>query len=195
MTDDNNPPRTFTSQEMRKQPLSNQDRDIIDRFLASRQAHRQLTIEVERQLREPLNHYQHQRLFYQDVSDLTHFRLNFFQHIGHFLQKSVAVTYQLEFWDRKSHRKLSFPSSELLRADQCAIELGTAVETITYEKLGYKLRRTFDIQNRHLYWQKSQFYVNGQPYPFVDGLMLLQQRLEVRTFWLRDSLLHIRDFT
>ncbi|UIF30295.1 hypothetical protein KB236_05310 [Levilactobacillus brevis] len=186
---------TLFPNETRNQPLTAQDRDVIDRFLASRQAHRQLTIEVERQLREPLDNYHHQRLFYRDVTDLTHFRLNFFRHVGHFLQQSVAATYQLEFWDRKSHRKFSFPAAELLQADQCVVEQGTAVETLTYTNFGYKIRRTFDIQNQHLYWKKSQFYVDGRPCQLVDGLMLLQQRLEVRSLWLRGSLLHIKDFT
>lgn len=193
-TDEQNSSRNLSRNE-RVQPLNPHERDIIDRFLASRQAHRQLTIEVEQQLREPLDNYHHQRIFYRDVSDLTHFRLNFFRHIGQFLQKSVATTYQLELWDRKSHHKYCFPVADLLQADRCAIEVGTAVETITYAHLGYKLRRTFDIQNQHLYWEKSQFYVDGQPFPLVDGLMLLQQRLEVRSLCLKDSFLHIKDFT
>ncbi|KRL98549.1 hypothetical protein ACUIJQ_04555 [Levilactobacillus hammesii] len=194
-TDGNEPPRIPTSTETRDQPLTLQEREVIDRFLTSRQAHRQLTIEVEQRLKEPLEHYHHQHLFYRDVSDLTHFRLNFFRNIGCFLQKSVATTYQLEFWDRESHRKYCFPTDKLLQADACVIKVGTAVETLTYGHLGYKLRRTFDIQNHRLYWEKSQFYVNGKPYPITDGLMLLQQRLEVRSMWLRDAWLRINDFT
>ncbi|WP_211089709.1 hypothetical protein [Levilactobacillus tujiorum] len=194
-TNDQDSPRALSSTETRQQPLSLQDREIIDRFLASDQAHRQLTIEIEQRLNEPLEFYHHQRLFYRDVSDLTHFRLNFFRRVGYFLQKSVDATYQLEFWDRQSHRKYCFSKAELLQADQCDIKTGTAVETLTYTHFNYKIRRTFDIQNHHLYFEKVQFYVSGRPFSLTDGLMLLQQRLEFRSLLLSESLLQIKDFT
>lgn len=188
-------PLEALTNETLNQPLSQSQRDQIDTFLAAERAHHEAVIALERSLHAPLANYHDQRLFYQDVSDLTHFRRNFFTRIGRFLQKSVAATYQLEFWDRDSHQKYCFPQHELSRADACDIKTGTAVETLTYVQLGYKMRRTYDIQNHHLYQAKIQFYVEGQPCDMVDGLMLLQQRLESRSVWLKAAILHIKDFT
>jgi len=175
--------------------LTGHERELIEKFLELRQAYKGITRRIETELSEPLDHYQQQRHFYLDTSDLTHFRLNFFDQVGHFLQSSLDATYQLELWDRKSHSKYSFTHDELAQADSCEIETGSAVETISYGRLNYRLRRVFDIQHHHLFRTKEQLFVNGKQIELTDGLMMLQRELEEHTVWFRGSLFKIRDFT
>lgn len=178
-----------------ERPLTQREQELIDEFLELRQAYRAITRRIETELCESLDHYQQQRHFYQDVSDLTHFRLNFFDTVGYFLRNSFETTYQLELWDRQSHRKFSFDFEVLADADRCQLSRGTAVETLNYSRLGVRVRRTFDIQNKHLYRAKTQIFLAGKPVELVDGLMHLQRELEDHTLWLKGSLLQIRDFT
>lgn len=178
-----------------ERPLTQREQALIDEFLELRQAYKAITRRIETELHESLDHYQQQRHFYQDVSDLTHFRLNFFDTVGYFLRHSFATTYQLELWDRLSHRKYHFDFEELAHADDYQFKRGTAVETLNYDRLNVRVRRTFDIQNGHLYRARTQIFLAGKPVELVDGLMYLQRELEDHTLWLKGSLLQIRDFT
>ncbi|KRN02144.1 hypothetical protein FD13_GL000284 [Levilactobacillus senmaizukei DSM 21775 = NBRC 103853] len=176
-------------------PLTEEQCEMIDQFLEIREAYRLIVKHMENSLQTSLNHYQEQRLFYHDISDLGHFRRSYFTTVGYFLQESIETSYRLEIWDRHSHRKLSFTLDELEQADECEVKKGTAVETLNYGKFGYRLRRTFEIRHHHLYWLKTQFYIAGKPVPLVDGLMMLERDLEEHTLWLKGSILHIKDFT
>jgi len=75
------------------------------------------------------------------------------------------------------------------------LKKGTVVETLTYGRLDCRMRRTFSLQNGHLFWDKEQFYVAGKPVELIDGLMILQQRLTEETAWFSKGLFRIRDFT
>lgn len=176
-------------------PLTGQERELIEQFLETRQVYQAITRQIEDALQEPLNQYQRQRHFYLDVSDLTHFRLNFFETVGHFLQNSLQATYQLELWDRQSHSKYCYTSHELNQADSHLVTQGHAVETIIYGQFNFRLRRVFDIQNYHLFRTKEQFFVAGKPVELTDGLMMLQRQLEDYTVWFRGNIFKIRDFT
>jgi len=177
------------------QPFTEQQKGLINHYLFSREAYGQAAMALEDNLNVPLDHYQQKRLFYQDVSDLAHFRRNFFDTVGSFLQYSFDTTYQLEIWDRQFHSKYNYSQSELRQAGLCKVKMGTAVETITYGKLGFKVRRSFEIEHEHLFGIKSQFYVAGKQVPWVDGLMLLQHQLKEHTLWLKGYILKIEDFT
>jgi len=177
------------------QPFDEQQKELISHYLFSRATYSLAAKALEDNLNVPLDHYQQKRLFYRDISDLAHFRRNFFDSVGSFLQHSFETTYQLEIWDRQFHSKYDYSQSELRQAGHCTVKMGTAVETITYGKLGFKVRRSFEIEHEHLFGTKSQFYVAGKQVPWVDGLMLLQHQLKEHTLWLKGLILRIEDFT
>lgn len=181
--------------DMTPETIGTKERKLIDQFLELRQSYQAITRQIEHDLQTPLDHYQQKRLFYLDVSDLTHFRLNFFDTVGYFLRESLATTYHLEIWDRQTHQKRYYSLDELQRVSHWQVEQGTAVETVTYGKLGYRIRRTFDIYNQRLYVSKTEFFDANEQIPLVDGLMLLQQELNDHTLWIRGNLLRIKDFT
>ncbi|MDA0410952.1 hypothetical protein PBR71_09585 [Levilactobacillus brevis] len=175
--------------------IGTKDRKLIDQILELRQSYQAIEQQIEHDLRTPLDHYQQKRLFYLDVSDLTHFRLNFFDTVGYFLRESLATTYHLEIWDRQTHQKRRYSLDDLQQITRWQVEQGTAVETIAYGRLGYRVRRTFDIYNRRLYVTKTEFFDKDEQLPLIDGLMLLQQELNDHTLWIRGNILRIKDFT
>ncbi|ANN49424.1 hypothetical protein A6F53_09255 [Levilactobacillus brevis] len=183
------------SGSMSPESIGPKDRKLIDQFLELRQSYQAITQQIEHDLQTPLDHYQQKRLFYLDVGDLTHFRLNFFDTVGYFLRESLATTYHLEIWDRQTHQKRCYSLDELQRISRWEVEQGTAIETITYGRLGYRIRRTFDIYNCRLYVSKTEFFNANEQIPLIDGLMLLQQELNDHTLWIRGKLLRIKDFT
>ncbi|MCH4124400.1 MAG: hypothetical protein LKH74_02750 [Levilactobacillus sp.] len=187
--------RVLDIEEALYTPISEKNRQLIDEFLEIRQAYRSVTRRIEDALQAPLDHYQQRRHFYLDVADLAHFRLNFFELVGHFLQKTVGLTYRLELWDRESHHKDNFSDLELTQAACREFSTGTAVETLEYAHLNFRLRRKFEIRGRHLYWEKSQFFVAGREVPLTDGLMQLQHELEACAPVLRGTVLKIKEFT
>ncbi|KIO96119.1 hypothetical protein N624_2233 [Levilactobacillus brevis] len=65
------------SGSMSPESIGPKDRKLIDQFLELRQSYQAITQQIEHDLQTPLDHYQQKRLFYLDVGDLTHFRLNF----------------------------------------------------------------------------------------------------------------------
>lgn len=187
--------RILSVEEALYTPISEEDRQLIDQFLELRQAYQLVTRRIEDALQAPLDHYQQRRHFYLDVGDLAHFRMNFFELVGHFLQNTVGLTYRLELWDRGSHRKYSFSDQDLAAALRDDLHTGTAVETLVYETLNFRLRRKFEVRGRHLYWEKSQFFVAGKEVPLTDGLMQLQCALEERLPGIQGTILKIKEFT
>lgn len=182
-------------QEAMMDPLTRSQREQIAKFLVSHESHLDMIHHLEDILEMPVYDYRLKHLFYSDVNDLIHFRRQFFCSLGNFLVRMAEARYQIELWDRESHQKHSFPINELSEADHVTVRKGTAVETLTYELYGLKLRRKFDIEQGRLYRIKTQFYVAGKEVALIDGLMSLQQRLDESTPWLQAGLVGIQDFT
>ncbi|KRO00265.1 hypothetical protein IV54_GL000588 [Levilactobacillus paucivorans] len=183
------------SKEAMMEPLTRSQRDQIAEFLVSHASYLDMKHHLEDLLGMSVNNYRLKHLFYRDVNDLVHFRRQFFCSLGNFLVRMAEAHYQLELWDRETHQKHSFPISELSEADLVTVNKGTAVETITYELYGFKLRRKFDIEQSRLYRVKTQFYIAGKEVELIDGLMSLQQKLDESTPWLQAGLVGIQDFT
>lgn len=175
--------------------LEGDERDAVEHFFEIQHDYHAISRQVEKTLHVSLAFYQQNHLFYIDISDLTHYRMDFLSTTGRFLRDAVDATYQLEIWDRESHRKHAYSGDELTRMDCEDLKKGTVVETLTYGRLDCRIRRTFSLQNGHLFWDKEQFYVAGKPVELTDGLMTLQKRLEEETVWFSQKLFRIRDFT
>ncbi|WP_125766179.1 hypothetical protein [Levilactobacillus mulengensis] len=176
-------------------PLDNAKRDLVVNFFVAQHAYQAISKQIEKTFHVSLAFYQQHHRFYVDISDLTHYRMDFLSTTGRFLREAVDATYQLEIWDRESHRKHAYSGEELIRMDCEDLKKGTVVETLTYGRLDCRVRRTFSLQNGHLFWDKEQFYVAGKPVELIDGLMILQQRLTEETVWFSKGLFRIRDFT
>lgn len=176
------------------QPLTQQQRQALERFFVVNTIQRRLMQQVEALL-GPLAPYQEHRLFFQDVTGLTHFRRNFLATIGRLLPRQVDFTYQLAFIEENSHRKRVYQAQHLKQIDLAHFRHGTVIETLNYQKIGCKVQRQYTVQSHHLYWEQSRIWINGQPQKWVDGLMHLQQQLSPHAIWLQQGLLTITEYT
>lgn len=176
------------------QPLTRQQRQILERFFLVNAIQRRLMQRVE-DLLGPLAPYQEQRLFFQDVTGLTHFRRNFLATIGRLLPQQVDFTYQLAFIEDYTHRKHTYKVNHLRQVDQAQFRHGTVIETLNYSKIGCKVQRHYTVQSHHLYWEKSLIWINGQSKTWVDGLMHLQQQLNPYAIWLQQGIVTITEYT
>ncbi|MDT6980276.1 hypothetical protein [Levilactobacillus zymae] len=177
-----------------RQPLTEQQRQLLERFFMVNAIQRRVIQQLEDVL-GPLAPYQQQRLFFQDVTGLTHFRRNFFGTVGQFLGERVNLTYQLAVVEHGSHRKRTYTVEHLDQVHRQPVAQGTVLETLNYRQLGCKIQRIYTVQAHHLYWEKNQIWVHGQEMAWVDGLMHLQQQLSPHAVWLQQGFLAIHDYT
>ncbi|MGX6429877.1 hypothetical protein [Levilactobacillus yonginensis] len=139
--------------------------------------------------------FRNQHLLYEDIRDLTYFRLNFFAGPVQKLIDVLGTGYQLEVWDRKSHRKHSFSKDRLRDARFVQAEEGDLVETLFYPLVGYRIRRSFTIVDTRIYWKKTQFFVNGKRVLVDEGLMQLQKQINQVKDWPQGPNFRIADLT
>lgn len=176
------------------QPLTDHQRTLMTEFLMLDALHQRHLSRLEAAL-GPLTTAQSQRLFFQDIHALVHFRHTFWGLVGDFLTAETDLKYQLAFWEGTSHRKQVFDRRDLSQLHSTRITQGCLVETLNYRALNCRVCRTYTVNGHHLYWEQNDFTQAGQPVAWVDGLMALQRELEPKAAWLQQGILRIVDYT
>jgi len=73
-------------------PLDGTERDLIELFFEAQHAYQAISKQIEKTLHASLAFYQQHHRFYVDISDLTHYRMDFLSTTGRFLREAVEAT-------------------------------------------------------------------------------------------------------
>ncbi|KRL50410.1 hypothetical protein FD37_GL002075 [Levilactobacillus spicheri DSM 15429] len=176
-------------------PMTENERRLIDQFLLVSRIYDRVLRQAEAGLTVSLANYQHNRQFYRDLTDLIRFRQEFFRTIGAFLNKPVPMVYQLTLYDQISRRRRSYTLDQLPQINPRDLVRGTVVETLRYPTLKMAVRRTYTVQNHHLYCDQNEFLMVHQSLQWLDGLMTLKLSLDDYSYWLRANQISILAYT